>query len=187
MKTSTEMRKGEKGFSLLELLLVVGVGALLLLAGIATYRLVVQGNNVNEAIRVLATIKQQTQRAFQGQRAYAAANGDDLVPTLVAMEAFPAGVLDAANLPYHPWGGLIDVTAAQSPAGAVADSFDIVFNAVPTDACIQLGSSFDEEDSDFILLDVAGTVYNDANPIDVADLATNSCAGGPVVMTWQFF
>ena len=51
------MKKTQSGFSLLELLLVVGVGALLLLAGLATYRLVSEGNNVNAATQMLNTLK----------------------------------------------------------------------------------------------------------------------------------
>src|SRR5690606_13396578 len=49
----------ESGFTLLELLLVIGVAALLLIGGIATYRLVSEGNKATEAIRQVLTIKQE--------------------------------------------------------------------------------------------------------------------------------
>src|SRR5690606_13141194 len=49
----------ESGFTLLELLLVIGVAALLLIGGIATYRLVSEGNKATEAIRMVLTIKQE--------------------------------------------------------------------------------------------------------------------------------
>ncbi len=174
-------RKNEAGFSLLELLLVVGVGALLLLAGIATYRLVTQGNNVNDAVRILATIKQQTQRAFQGQRTYGA-SGTDLTPTLVAMDAFPSGVLDGGTPPTarHPWGDLILITAEDQ-------EFDITYQLVPSDACIQLGTTFDQEDSDFIELDVNGTVFDATNPVTVAGLTTACTSATEVPMVWTFF
>lgn len=176
----TELQKEEReaGFSLLELLLVVGVGALLLLAGIATYRLVTQGNNVNDAVRILTTIKQQTQRAFQGQSSYGA-SGDDLVPTLISLNAFPAGVLIDDTDPQHPWGDTIVIEAE-------VDRFTVTFTAVPEDACIQLGTTFDEQDSDFVSLDVAGDLYAESgSTIDPAALAT-SC-DGDASMTWTFF
>ena len=180
-------RKAEEGFSLLELLLVVGVGALLLLAGIGTYQLVTAGSTANEAVRLIATVKQQTQRAFQGQATYGA-NGTDLVPTLVAMQAFPSGVVNAAGVPLDPWGGAMTGLAAQSPAGAAGDSFTITFPAVPTSSCIQIGTAFTENDTDFISLVVNGAApFNVANPITTAAL-TPLCGGAAAVpMVWQFF
>lgn len=172
--------KAQQGFSLLELLLVVGVGALLLLAGIATYRLVTQGNDVNDAIRVLTTIKAQTQKAFQGQNGYGA-SGTDLVPTLTAMQAFPAGVLDATNIPRHPWGDTITVASA-----ADTRSFDLTFTNVPSDACINLGTTFDSRDTDFMGLQVGGTTFTSTDIIDPNALV-GPCTGGPTTnMVWTF-
>lgn len=178
-KTKTESKQA--GFSLLELLLVVGVGALLLLAGIATYRLVTQGTSANEAIRVLTTLKEKTQRAFQGQRGYT--NGS-LVDTLVTMNAFPAGVLDDQDNPIHAWGGDITIVGA-------GRNFDIAYVDVPPDACVSLGTSFDEEDTDFVSLNVGGTTYDDAsgdeiNAVNLAE-SCDSNDGQPVTMTWRFF
>ncbi len=170
----------EKGFSLLELLLVIGVGALLLMAGIATYRLVMQGNNVNDAIRTLTTIKQQTQRAFQGQPSYGTS---DLVPTLVAMNAFPAGVLDENNIPIHPWGGQIQIAGA-------TQNFTVTFLQVPSDSCIQLATTFNTNDTDFFSLDANGTLFNrgDAmDPVTVTSACAPGGASGPVDMVWTFF
>jgi type II secretory pathway pseudopilin PulG len=177
LKLFTEKnRNKEAGFSLLELLLVVGVGALLLLAGIATYRLVTQGNNVNDAVRILATLKQQTQRAFQGQRTYGAGS---VVTTLVAMEAFPAGVLDDSTppVPYHPWGGQIDIVGA-------GQNFEIHFDTVPSDACISLATTFNDEDSDFVSLTIGGAA---PASLSVADITTSCGTGATADMIWTFF
>lgn len=170
----------EGGFSLLELLLVVGVGALLLLAGIATYRLVTQGTSSNEAVRVMTTIKEKTQRAFQGQRGYGA-NGANLVPTLVTMNAFPAGVLGTDNLPRHPWGGLIQITGR-------VQNFRIVFVGVPSDACISLGTIFDSDDTDFVSLSVGGTNFvPGGREINATNLNAPCSTAANVDMTWTFF
>lgn len=167
----------EKGFSLLELLLVVGVGALLLLAGIATYRLVMQGNNVNDAVRTLATIKQQTQRAFQGQPSYGSA---DLVPTLVTMNAFPAGVLNTSSTPIHPWGGNIAIVGADQ-------NFTVTFQQVPSDSCVQLANTFNTGDTDFFSLSIGGTVYARGAVMDPVTVAGSCGTGGNVDMIWSFF
>jgi prepilin-type N-terminal cleavage/methylation domain-containing protein len=177
---TVEYRKAQSGFSLLELLLVVGVGALLLLAGIATYRLVTQGNDVNDAIRVLTTIKAQNQKAFQGQNGYGAA-GTDLVPTLVAMQAFPAGVLDATDTPRHPWGDTITIVSA-----ADTRSFDLTFTNVPSDACINLGTTFDSRDTDFLGLVVGGTTFTSTDIIDPTTLVGPCTAAATTNMVWTF-
>lgn len=187
MSNSTSGRMEEQGFSLLELLLVVGVGALLLLAGIGTYQLVSSGNTTNEAVRLIATIKQQTQRAFQGQPNYGAGAGvgaNDLTPTLVAMQAFPSGVV-TAGVPRDPWGGAMDLSSDTSTNAG--DSFSITFPAVPTASCTQVGTAFTESDTDFVALNAAGTVFNTANPVTTAALATACSSAATVAMTWTFF
>jgi type II secretory pathway pseudopilin PulG len=170
--------KREGGFSLLELLLVVGVGALLLLAGIATYRLVTQGTSVNEAVRVLTTLKEKTQRAYQGQRSYGTP-GTDLVPTLVTMRAFPAGVLDGNDTPRHPWGDTIGIAV-----NANAQQFDITFTGVPTDGCVNLGTTFDNDDTDFVQLRVGGTpVTGELNATTLAGVCNQDAND----LTWTFY
>ncbi len=174
----TGKMQNEAGFSLLELLLVVGVGALLLLAGIATYRLVTQGTSANEAVRVMTTIKEKTQRAFQGQRGYGSTS---IVPTLVTMQAFPAGVLDGSDVPHHPWGGEIDIVGDNQ-------NFEIIFEDVPSSACISLGTIFDSEDSDFVSLDIGGTSFTPGGTEITAPNLQGPCASSAQVdMTWTFF
>lgn len=166
-------KKAEAGFSLLELLLVVGVGALLLLAGIATYRQVVEDNKVNEAARILMIIKSETQRAYQGQPDYGAA---DITAVLADMEAYPAGVLDAAGAPKHPWGGDITVVGA----GA---TFEITLAGLDKATCIELGSSLSaDNDSDFDSMTIGGTAVADTSPVTLAA----ACDDG-VDMVWAFF
>lgn len=169
----------EAGFSLLELLLVVGVGALLLLVGIATYRLVTQGTSVNEAVRVLTTLKEKTQRAFQGQRGYGTA-GTDLVPTLVSMKAFPSGVLDDDDTPRHAWGDTIDIEVNTD-----TQMFDITFNNVPSDACVNLGTTFDADDTDFDSLSVNGAaITEELNATTLSDACDDPDEND---LIWSFY
>lgn len=171
-----QVKQNEKGFSLLELLLVVGVGALLLLAGIGTYQLVTSGSTANDAVRLLATIKQQAQRAYQGQAAY----DPNMLPTLVAMQAFPSGVVDqATGVASDPWGGAITVGAA-----APATNFTITYPAVPSASCIQIGTAFTEADTDFVSLTIGGAAVL---PVTTANVVAACGVGATPAMAWTFF
>jgi prepilin-type N-terminal cleavage/methylation domain-containing protein len=183
MTTFSQNHKNEKGFSLLELLLVVAVGAVLILAGLAAYRLVSENNNVNEAARLINTLKQQVQRAYQSEGEY---NGD-IQAILTDLRAFPAGVLNAAGEAQHPFGDDIEFVAN-------GNSFDITFENIGRSACLQIGQLFNENsDSDFVGLTVDGADADagdtDDGTISIADLQAvcpASDAGG-LDMTWTFF
>lgn len=64
------MKKSQRGFTLLELLLVVGIAAILIIAGITTYSLVNKSNSVNEATRLVNVLMDQTRRMYAGQSSY---------------------------------------------------------------------------------------------------------------------
>jgi len=175
--------RSERGFSLLELLLVVGVGALLLLAGIGTYRLVTEGNNINNATQLLATLKQQTQRAFRGQATYGNA-GDDLVPILVDLRAVPADVVtgpDGSEELVHPFGGSITITVGSS-AGA-GQSFVVTFEDVNQATCIQMGALYSQDnDSDFIEFTAGGSAVTDTDLVTLQAACTDDAD-----ISWEFY
>src|SRR5688572_7331469 len=87
--TQFQAKRGAKGFSLLELLLVVAVGAVLILAGLGAYRLVTENNNTNQATRLITTLKQQIQQAYQGQASYGTGN---IIDDLVSLRALPSDI-----------------------------------------------------------------------------------------------
>ena len=165
-------RKNEAGFTLLELLLVVGVGAILLLAGIATYRLVTAGNNINEANKLVQTIKQQVQRLYQGQTSYGTAN---ITANLVNAGIFPASALNGTT-PVTPWNSNITVTGA-------TNTFTIQFAALPEDACIQLATTDLGDDPDFVDITVGTTVSTVTPTLAAADTA----CGASTAILWEFF
>ncbi len=176
----------EAGFSLLELLLVVGVGALLLLAGLATYRLITEGNNINAATTLLNTIKNQTQQLYANQGTYGGGGaGVAFTDTLVRARAFPAGVVDGGDTPRDPWGNPIVV----SQTAADGLTFDITLTNITDANCIKLGMAFDPEiDADMLQIDIEGDVYDDATPPTI-NLVDGSCDGGANgnTLTWTFY
>jgi type II secretory pathway pseudopilin PulG len=86
---------------LLELLLVIGVAALLLIGGIATYRLVSDGNRATESTRLLLTLRQETSNMAQQQ----GGNYTGVVSTALFRQASPlvtGGVLrDNSVTPFN--------------------------------------------------------------------------------------
>tara|TARA_B100000745_G_C20130451_1_gene387348 strand:- start:750 stop:1295 length:546 start_codon:yes stop_codon:yes gene_type:complete len=174
-------RNTERGFSLLELLLVIGVGALLLLAGLATYRIVTQGNNITEAQRLLNAAKIGIQTLYQNQATYGT-NATPITDVVVNGGVFPSRYIVGGN-PVDPWRNDIVVTAV-NPA-----NFTIALQNVPEAACVALGTAFTpESDADFVEVDINGTTLDGTagNEVDVAntqgacqDDATNS-------LTWNF-
>jgi prepilin-type N-terminal cleavage/methylation domain-containing protein len=171
----------EKGFSLLELLLVIGVGALLLLAGLATYRIVTQGNNVSSAVRLLNSSKIGIQTLYQNQSTYGS-TGADLSVIAAQAGVFPArNVIDSATGQIRdPWGNdiVLEVGAAD------AATFVITLVNLPQEACVQLGTAFTpSSDSDFLDVTIQGDVYADPT---VADAQSSCEAGATNTVAWTF-
>ena len=164
------MKKTEKGFSLLELLLVVAVGAILILAGLAIYRNITNNTQINEGTRLLNVLKQETQRLYQGESSYGNA---DINEILINADAVPARYVvgtDEINSPFDT-----DVNVA-----GIDDDFTITFAAVPQAACIKLGVEYTNDDPDFTSLSIDGAV---TQPTVVA--VSGACDEG-VDMVWTF-
>ena len=166
----------QKGFSLLELLLVVAVGAILLLAGLAVYRNVTDNSAVTESIRLLNVTKQETQRLFQGEGNYPA---QVLNPVLITAKAFPSSALNG-NQVRTPFNGNVTVTGQ-------GRTFTVTFAAVPESSCIKIGQSFAAEDSDFVSLRVRGTALNAGADGVFGALELENACNGDSDMVWQFY
>lgn len=174
----------ERGFSLLELLLVVGVGALLLLGGLGVYRLVTQGNKTNEAIRLLTTIKNQTQLVFQNQAVYEASGaGTDMVPILISAGAIPTAYVSSATAAVDPWGRAMAIDVAGG-----GSEFQISFNDVSPEACIAIAGVFNTNtDSDFVGLDVNSNTDVDTTSVSALTTACSGDSNDEYDMVWTFY
>lgn len=171
--------KNKKGFSLLELLLVVAVGAILLLAGLAVYRNVTENSRVNETIRLLNVTKQETQRLLQGEGSYPTGSQGNLDSLLIDANAIPADRLVGTTI-RTPYNGDVHVT------GNVR-TFTISLLDVPGAACIKIGQVFSKNDSDFVRMTVAGTEPATGSGGTYTALGLqNNCRDG-VEMVWEFY
>ena len=166
----------QKGFSLLELLLVVAVGAILLLAGLAVYRNVTDNSKVTETIRLLNVTKQETQRLFQGEGRYPSQVLNDV---LIEAKAFPSSSLVGSQV-RTPYNG--DVTVEGE-----GRTFNILMADIPESSCIKIGQTFASDDADFVELRIRGTLITPGTNgvYEVLDLQ-NAC-NGDSDMEWTFY
>lgn len=172
--------KTQKGFSLLELLLVVAVGAILILAGLAIYRNITNNTQINEASRLVNVLKQETQRLYQGEPTYGAA-GANLTAILVNAEAAPQRYVNGAAIE-SPF------SAAPVTITAQGTQFDISFANVTQAGCLKLGLEYNDDDNDFSIVNINGTDLgpDGANPVDVAGVNAACVAGPNNTLTWTF-
>jgi prepilin-type N-terminal cleavage/methylation domain-containing protein len=171
-----------RGFSLLELLLVVAVGAVLILAGLGAYRLVSENNNTNQATRLLATLKQQVQQAYQGQASYGTGN---IIDDLASLRALPTDLGTS---------GTGDSMTAKGPFGDIGvvgngTQFMLLLGSVPKGACVRLGQQFTPKNApDFVQLQIGSTTFNQAstNMTQTTMAATCSEQSAQNTMIWTF-
>lgn len=162
--------KTHKGFSLLELLLVVAVGAILILAGLAIYRNITNNTQINEATRLVNVLKQETQRLFQGEPSYGTASLNEI---LINADAVPPKYVAGSALIESPFDEAVDVTG-------VGNDFTIELTDVPEAACIKLGVEFTEDDPDFQSLTIGGTA------VATTVVAVDAQCADDVEMIWTF-
>jgi prepilin-type N-terminal cleavage/methylation domain-containing protein len=182
MKLNTQRRSSTSGFSLLELLLVVAVGAVLILAGLGAYRLVSENNNTNQATRLLTTLKQQVQQSYQGQSSYGSGN---IIGDMASLHALPSDLGTngtGSSMTAKGQFGEIELVGA-------GNNFQIVFNNVPKGACVRLAQQYTPQNAnDFVSLDVGGTSFGQSstNMTQATFLSTCSEQGANNKMTWTF-
>jgi major structural subunit of bundle-forming pilus len=173
----------ESGFTLLELLLVIGVAALLLIGGIATYRLVSEGNKTTDATRLLLTIRQQAQVFAQGQGGnYGGIAFPGATPANSPFVA--AGVLRVGQS--NPFNGVITVTPVTGTPGA-EEELNVTLDNIPRAACIKLITSINDP-SELTQVQVTGGTAlvpgsAGATAITTAN-ATTECDTDINIITW---
>lgn len=182
MVITMDASRQSRGFSLLELLLVVGVGAVLILAGLSAYRLVAEGNAATQGIRQLQTLKQQVQQAFQNDTGYGASASANLLATVQSMRMLPPDMApNAATGAVSLRNGFNGTTTVV--AGTTVSTFRITFNGVGASACNRMGTVFSTAtSSDFVGVTIGATTLTVPT---VATLAT-ACANTTNTMTWEF-
>lgn len=169
MKTTTY--KNESGFTLLELLLVIGVAALLLIGGIATYRLVSDGNKATEASRLLLTLRQEAQTMAQQQGGnYAGITFASTDTTTPSTSPFVIGGI-LRSQQRNPFNGNITI----APVAPANQQVTIVFENVSQASCVKLMQAINAP-NDLISVGTATRTFSSATAGDIPVTAANAAA-----------
>jgi hypothetical protein len=132
-----------QGFSLIELLLVLGVIALLLVAAFVVYPRVVMSRQTNNEVTNLLAIRAAMHSTFGNRGFYASVSNDDMTQMANRARIFPVSMNGgdfSANKVSNVWGGDVTLTnTTSSHAGVQAGwSFVIRTRDVPPEACVNL-------------------------------------------------
>lgn len=132
----------KKGFTLVEILLVVGFIAIASIGIYVVYAKVNAGGQANAEARNLDVIRAGIKNLYGANKNYNA-----ISPTIVNSAGITPDAMNRGAIITNTFGGTVDVKAA-SMGGKVADNaFEITYTEVPPDVCAKLaptaGAQFD--------------------------------------------
>lgn len=185
MKNLLNRKKHSKGMTLIELLLVVGLGAVILAGMFVAYNKIQSTNAANTESTNISTLRAGVKGIYGTSVTYVG-----LTPTvLLNGRVVPDSMRTAAGTTINnSFGGTVGVAPATYAGGAANNAFAITYPNVPVDVCAKLVVAVSQS---FNLITVNGTTVKDSstatgNDINVATLTTQcaaTAAGASVVMT----
>lgn len=174
-----KLSQRQSGFTLLELLLVIGVAALLLIGAIATYRLVSDGNKATESTRLLLTLRQEMANMAQqqgGNYTGVTFNSGTSAPTSPLVTS---GVLrDQQN---NPFNGAIIIAPVNNTG--TNDNITISFGNVSQSACVKLTQAINNP-NEIVSVSVNGGAGITTFPVTAA-AASAACTTASNTILWQ--
>ncbi len=175
------MRQRKKGLSLLELLLVVGVGGVLIVGGVGASILINKNMKVVNSRQQILALKKEMARLYEFYPAVS--SHITLTSTLVANGAYQAANIRVdGTTPYNPYNG--SFTAWVSPSSG-KNVYRIGFTGIPKEACVELASLFlGDSSSDAVRIN-GGTSYVPAT-VTIATLA-GECDETSNEIHWGFY
>lgn len=175
-------KKAARGFTLIEILLVVGFIALAGIGIYVVYNKVQTGNAANTEARNLDTIRAGVKNLYGGSVNYAGIGAPVLINGHVVPDSMVSG-----NTIVNSFGGTVTVAATTFGGGAANNAFTITYPNVPLDVCSKLTTTAGQGYNQVV---VAGTTVKDtstatANLLDVTK-TTTACGGGTGSVTITF-
>ena len=169
--TASNMKKRQRGFSLIELIVVVAIVGLVAAAVISRSASTQQSTQIQTESQNLQSIVGKAKSVFAGRPNFNGAT----TAFMLANGAFPTSMVNN-NVVTHSWNGAVTVAPGANPT-----TLDITYAAVPTAACIEFVSS---QSRPYVEVTVAGTaVKNGAAVADTGatQAACESAATVPVI------
>lgn len=166
---SRSNRRGRhaQGFSLLEILLVLGIAAALIIAAFVVYPKVQAANRAQAEAQNIAAIAAGARALYASSASYATVNNT----VLLNAKVFPDSMVSGTNVT-NVWGGA--VTAA--PSTAITNGLKLTEANVPQVECTKIAAS---AGANFTMVTINGTVVKSPTvALDPAAVATQCSTGG---------
>lgn len=166
------IKKIKNGFTLVEVLIVLGIASVIVAGVYITYSIVRSGNQANEEVRNMIVLRENIKKMFSMQGTYSGLN-----TALVAKSGFvPSNIkTDGTNLS-NVWGNNYTISPVQisTPGGTFTNLFRVQ-SIVPKNACEKVVQGLTSWDA--LSISSGATEYNVKIPGDDTVYASNILSG----------
>jgi prepilin-type N-terminal cleavage/methylation domain-containing protein len=175
-------KRRKRGFSLLELAMVMGIGVLIAVGVMMFFTQANTSKNTQEALTQVAAIQQAARSLYGGQPVYTGLVNKVLIDT----KALPIKMVNGTTGLRNAFSGAVVVAAADS-GGGTASGFSVSFAGIPQDACVKMAAS--DLGRGLYSVQVGGTTRTAGSsappPFDPASAAT-ACSAATNTIIWIF-
>lgn len=185
MKNFLNKKKHTQGMSLVELLLVVGLAAIILAGMFVAYNKVQSTNAANTESTNISTLRAGIKNLYGTTSNFSGVNAQVLLNARAVPDSMRTATGTTIN---NSFGGTVTVAPATFAGGGANNAFAITYPNVPVDVCAKLVVAVAQS---FNLVTVNGTTVkntstNTGNEVNIATLAsscTTTPAGATLVLT----
>lgn len=175
-------RQDQKGLTLIEAAMVLGVAALVIAGVLVLYSQANTSNKTSEALNQLNIVQQAVRNVYGGSGDFSTL----VVGDLIAAKVLPAKMINAAGTGLsNAFNGAINIQPSTDAANAPG-GFEISFTGIPADACVTLGTK-DYGRSMASLVTDSGSLFGvGQNGVATPANAGLACPNTSNTLTWLF-
>lgn len=178
VKSGLQKKRDQKGFTLVEVAIVVAVGALLLI-GVSQAPTIIANNRANAEIAELPQVVANIQKIYANRSNFVGIDNAQVI----GLKAFPEDRVDGAASLLSRWGESITVAPADVGTGT-DNGVSLTYALVPSAECINVIQGVEGR---FYTIEVAGTeVKTDGGDLDLAALSTQCNSDTEVGIVYTF-
>lgn len=161
----------QTGFSLIELMIVLGIGALMLAGGLALSNTAGSSQSSSQLTSDLVAIKTSVKQLYSGQGGYGAVS---LNSVLIASNKIPTTMTVSGSTITHQLNGTLTVTGNTS-------TFDTAITNIATDVCVNIVAVV----SGYTQIKVGANAARTTVPFSPANAATDCSAAANQTITFS--
>lgn len=166
------IKRNQAGFTLVELLLVVGIMALGAIVAYVTLPKVRSTSNANSEATSINTLAAGVKNVYAGSNSYSTLNNTVLINAKAVPDRMLTGETGATTGIVNGFGGAVVVSPTKLGGGQDNSAFQIVYNNVPSAECVKIATGVGNNFSQVSIgSSTPGTVvraYTSTEPVDAA-------------------